>query len=70
VDSSCEFGNEHSGFINAGKLWSGYTTGGISSSAQLHTVSLLRKDNVVPLLSEPLWYEIVEQTVKVTARTK
>jgi hypothetical protein len=27
--------------LNAGKLSSGYTTGGLSSSVQLHTVSLV-----------------------------
>jgi hypothetical protein len=39
VESCCECGNELSGSINVGKLSSGYTTGGLSGSAQLHTVS-------------------------------
>jgi hypothetical protein len=39
VNAVCECGNEPSGSINAGKLSSGYTTGGLSSSAQLHRVS-------------------------------
>jgi hypothetical protein len=34
-----EFGNKPSGFINTEKQWSGFTTGGLSSSAQLHRVS-------------------------------
>jgi hypothetical protein len=33
VESSCEFG------VEPLKLWSGLTTGGLSSSAQLHRVS-------------------------------
>jgi hypothetical protein len=36
VESSCECRNEPSGSINAGKLSSGLTSGGLSSSAQLH----------------------------------
>jgi hypothetical protein len=39
VESSCEFGDEHSAFISAGKLSSGFTTGGLSTSVQLHRVS-------------------------------
>jgi hypothetical protein len=39
ADSSCECGNELSGMINAGKLSSGNTTGGLLSSAQLHGVN-------------------------------
>jgi hypothetical protein len=39
MESSCERGNERSGPINAGKLSSGCTTGGLSSSAQLRRVS-------------------------------
>jgi hypothetical protein len=39
VESSCEFGTELSDSINAGKLLSGLTSGGLSSSAQLHRVS-------------------------------
>jgi hypothetical protein len=39
VESSCEFGIEPSGSINAGKLSSGLTSGGLSSSAQLNRVS-------------------------------
>jgi hypothetical protein len=39
VESSCVFGIELSGSINAVKLSSGLTTGGFSSSAQLHRVS-------------------------------
>jgi hypothetical protein len=35
---SSECGNEPSGFVT-GKLSNGYTTGGLSSSAQLHRVS-------------------------------
>jgi hypothetical protein len=39
VESSCEFGNEPSGFM---KCWeSGLTSSGLSSSAQLHRVSQL-----------------------------
>jgi hypothetical protein len=34
-----EFGNEPSGSISAGKLSTGLTAGGLSSSAQLHRVS-------------------------------
>jgi hypothetical protein len=37
--SSSECGNEHSASTNAGKLLSGYTSGGFSSSAQLHRLS-------------------------------
>jgi hypothetical protein len=36
VKSYCECGNEPVGSINAAKPWSGYTTDGQSSSAQLH----------------------------------
>jgi hypothetical protein len=39
VESSCEFGNEPSGSINAGKLSSVLTTRELSSSAQLRGVS-------------------------------
>jgi hypothetical protein len=39
MESSCERGNEPSGSINAGKLPSGCTTCGLSSAAQLHSVS-------------------------------
>jgi hypothetical protein len=39
VESSCEFGIEPSGSMNAGKLSSGLTTGILSSSAQLRRVS-------------------------------
>jgi hypothetical protein len=39
VESSCEFGNELSGSINAGKLSSGLASSGLSSGAQLHIVS-------------------------------
>jgi hypothetical protein len=39
VESCCEFGIEPSGSINAGKESSGLTSGGLSSSAQLHRVS-------------------------------
>jgi hypothetical protein len=39
VESSCEFGIEPSGSINAGKLSSVLTTGALSSSAQLQRVS-------------------------------
>jgi hypothetical protein len=38
VESSYEHGNDTSGSIKC-KLSSGYTTGGISSTAQLHRVS-------------------------------
>jgi hypothetical protein len=41
VESSCEFGIEPSGSINAGKLSSIQTTRDTSSSAQLHAVSLV-----------------------------
>jgi hypothetical protein len=37
MESSCEFGIEHSGSIKGWET-SGYTTGGLSSSAQLHGV--------------------------------
>jgi hypothetical protein len=36
VESSCEFGNEPSGSINAGKLSIVLTTRDLSSSVQLH----------------------------------
>jgi hypothetical protein len=36
MESSCEFGNEPSDSINAGKLSSVLTTVGLLSSAQLH----------------------------------
>jgi hypothetical protein len=39
VESSCEFGIEPSGSINAGKLSSGLTSSGLLSSVQLHIVS-------------------------------
>jgi hypothetical protein len=39
MESSCECGNEPTGYIKVGKLLSGYTTGGFWSSAQLHIVS-------------------------------
>jgi hypothetical protein len=35
VESSCEFGIEPSGSMKSGKLSSGLTTGGLSSSAEL-----------------------------------
>jgi hypothetical protein len=37
--SSCERSNEPSSSINAGKSLSGYTTVGLSSTAQFHRVS-------------------------------
>jgi hypothetical protein len=37
VESSSQCGNEPFGSINAGKLPSGYTTDGLSSSAQLYS---------------------------------
>jgi hypothetical protein len=39
VESSCEFGIEPLGSIKTGKISSCLTTGGLSSSAQLHSVS-------------------------------
>jgi hypothetical protein len=39
VEGSCEYGNEPPSYNNARKLASGYTTDGLSSSAQLHIVS-------------------------------
>jgi hypothetical protein len=39
VESSCEFGDEPWGSINAGKVSNCLTIGGLSSSAQLHTLS-------------------------------
>jgi hypothetical protein len=36
VESSCECGNKPSSSINAGKLSSGFTSGDLSRSAQLH----------------------------------
>jgi hypothetical protein len=39
MESSCEFGIEPSGSINAGKLSSVQTTRDFPSSAQLHGVS-------------------------------
>jgi hypothetical protein len=39
VESCCEFDIEPSGSMNAGKLSSGLTSIGLSSSAQLHIVS-------------------------------
>jgi hypothetical protein len=39
VESSFEFGIEHFGSINAGKISSVLTTRDLSSSAQLHRVS-------------------------------
>jgi hypothetical protein len=41
VESSCECGNEPPGFIKCLEVLSGCTTGGVSSSAQLHRVSYL-----------------------------
>jgi hypothetical protein len=35
MESSCELGNEPFGSINAGKLSSGHTTGGLSKCAEL-----------------------------------
>jgi hypothetical protein len=35
VESCCELGNEHSGFINSGNLPNGCTTCGLSSGTQL-----------------------------------
>jgi hypothetical protein len=40
VESSCEFGIEPSGSINAGKLSSVQTARDLSSNAQLHGVSM------------------------------
>jgi hypothetical protein len=39
MESSCECGTEPLGSIKCWKLSNGYTTGGLSSSAQLHRVS-------------------------------
>jgi hypothetical protein len=39
VGSSCDCGNEPLGSIKCGKLLSGYTSGGFSSSVQVHRVS-------------------------------
>jgi hypothetical protein len=39
VESFCGCGGEPFGSINAGKLSSGFITGGVSSSVQLHRVS-------------------------------
>jgi hypothetical protein len=39
VQIACEFAIEPSGSINAGKLSSVITTGGLSSGARLHRVS-------------------------------
>jgi hypothetical protein len=39
VESSCEFGIEALGSMNAGKLSSGLTSSDLSSSAHLHRVS-------------------------------
>jgi hypothetical protein len=41
VESSCEFGIEPSGSMKCWKLSSGLTSGGLSSSAQLHRVSYM-----------------------------
>jgi hypothetical protein len=38
VESSCEFGIEPTGSMNAGKLSSGLASSGLWSSAQLHIV--------------------------------
>jgi hypothetical protein len=40
-ENSCEFGNEPSGSKNAGKLSSGLTACGLSSSAEPHGVDWL-----------------------------
>jgi hypothetical protein len=42
VESSCEGGNELSVLKNAGILSSGYTTGGLLTSAQLQRFSEIR----------------------------
>jgi hypothetical protein len=42
VESFCEFGIEPSGSKNAGKISSVQTTRDLSSSAQLHGVSLIK----------------------------
>jgi hypothetical protein len=39
MESSCELGNELSGYTKCWELPSGCTTGGLSSSTQLHRVS-------------------------------
>jgi hypothetical protein len=56
VESSCEFGIEPSGSINAGKLSSGPASSGLSSSAQLRYVFMcfpsfiaLMHDNCISL---------------------
>jgi hypothetical protein len=41
VESCCEYRNGPSGSINTGKPSSEYRTGGLLSSAQVHTVSYL-----------------------------
>jgi hypothetical protein len=41
VESSCELGNEPSGFIKCWELSSGCTTCGLSSGTQLHRVGYL-----------------------------
>jgi hypothetical protein len=41
MESSCECGNKSVGSIKCWELSSGYTTGGLSSSAQHHRLSLV-----------------------------
>jgi hypothetical protein len=41
VESSCELGNEPSGFMKCLELPNGCTTCGLPSGTQLHTVSLV-----------------------------
>jgi hypothetical protein len=52
MESSCEFGDKPSGSINPGEQSSGFTTGVLSSSAQLHRVSsylVIHKQHLVIL---------------------
>jgi hypothetical protein len=57
VESSYEFGNGPLGIIKCWKLSSGYTTGGLSSSAQLHRVGRLVNrligQSVIQSVSQP-----------------
>jgi hypothetical protein len=54
MESSCEFSIELLG-SNAGKLSSGLTSSGLSSSAQLHTVSSITRNRLIVLEMLQCW---------------
>jgi hypothetical protein len=47
VESLCEFGNEPTGSIKCWETIEGLTTGGLSSSAQLHIIGYLVTKGII-----------------------